>query len=637
MSGERILVVDDSAQMREFLSTVVLPSAGYVVDMARDGSEGLAAALAHSPDLIITDLAMPEMNGLEMVEELRRSGRQVPVILMTAEGSEDIAVQALRLGIMDYFVKPFEPKDMLAAVDRVLRASRIGAVRAGVPDQRRLQALNTLIAIGKSVTSLLDLELILTRVVEAAVYLAGAEEGTLMLVDPETHELYVRAAKNIQVGLQNMRLRVSDSLAGYVFRTGKPLLISEQGLQKIKTQYLVRSLLYVPLKIRTQMIGVLGVFNRVSDHPISQQDVGLITALADYAAIAIANAQIYAQIATERSRMLRVIEHTADPILVVTEEGQVVMCNPAAAALLEKADGASPVGRWLSDLTDNRSLLDVIDGAHHNSRMQGEVAVPDGRTFNVTASDVQGVGYALIMQDITHLKEIDRVKTELVQMVSHEVRSPLTAILSYIELLTRTGNLDSQQQEYARQVRENVHQITETISDLLKLAQVEAGLDRQHERVTILSVARYAVEALQGRAQVKGQQLMLDVPEGLPPVSGNPIQLRQMLINLVDNAIKYTPEQGRIRVTASEESGQIVLRVVDTGIGISLADQQRIFERFYRGGNVAGQYEGTGLGLSIVKSIVEAHDGRVWVESQVGLGTTFTVVLPTDRDLGRES
>ena len=185
MSGEHILIVDDSAQMRDFLADVVLRPEGYAVDVARNGAEGLAFVLANAPDLIITDLAMPDMNGLEMLHGIREHGIRVPAMLMTAEGSEDLAVQALRLGVMDYFVKPFDPEAMLEAVRRVLQASRIGSVPTGVPDQRRLQTLNTLIAVGKSVTSLLDLEQILSRVVEAAVYLSQGEEGVLMLVDEE--------------------------------------------------------------------------------------------------------------------------------------------------------------------------------------------------------------------------------------------------------------------------------------------------------------------------------------------------------------------------------------------------------------------------------------------------------------------
>lgn len=629
MSGERILVVDDSAQMRDFMSNVVLRAEGYQVDTARNGAEGLAAALAAPPDLIITDLSMPDMNGLEMLQALREQGSRVPAILMTAEGSEDLAVQALRLGVMDYFVKPFDPEAMVEAAARVLQASSIGSVRTGVPDQRRLQALNTLVAVGKSITSLLDIEQILSRVVEAAVYLTQAEEGVLMLVESESGELYVRAEKNLTDGLQNMRLRVQDSLAGQVVRTGEPLLVSGEGMQQIKTRYLVRSLLYVPLKIKERVIGVLGLHNRFTDREISREDVGLMTALADYAAITIVNARLYTAAENERARLARVFSHAEDALLAVDSSDRVVLCNPAAAQLLEwLPDGGDPVGRPLRQLTRNESLLTLFDGALLEELAQGEVELEDERTYNARVVTVENIGRVAVMHDITYLKERDRVKTELLEMVSHQVRSPLTAILSYIELLMRTGNLNEQQLEFAGQVRHNVRLITETIRDLLDLGKIEAGLDREREPVSLHEVACYAVDALRDRALARSQSLVYEEGDASAVVLGNPVRLRQVLVNLVDNAIKYTPAGGKIYVELFGEGEQVIARVTDTGIGIPLEDQPRIFDKFYRAGDVADSYDGTGLGLSIVKSIVEAHGGRVWLDSRVGRGTTFTIVLP---------
>ncbi|NLH06916.1 MAG: response regulator [Chloroflexi bacterium] len=629
MSGERILVVDDSAQMRDFMANVVLQGEGYRVDTARNGTEGLAAALASPPDLIITDLSMPDMSGLEMLQALREQGSRVPAILMTAEGSEDLAVQALRLGVMDYFIKPFDPEAMVEAVSRVLQASRIGSVRTGVPDQRRLQALNTLIAVGKSITSLLDVEQILSRVVEAAVYLSEAEEGVLMLVDPETGDLYVRAEKNLTDGLRNMRLRVQDSLAGQVIRTGEPLLVSGEGMQQIKTRYLVRSLLYVPLKIKDRVLGVLGLHNRASDRTFSREDVALMIALADYAAITIVNAHLYTTAENERARLARIFSQAEDAMLAVDEHDRIVLCNPAAEQLLEALpEGVNPIGRPLREFTRNESLLALFDGARLQELVQGEVELEDERTYNARVVTVENIGRVAVMHDITYLKERDRVKTELLEMVSHQVRSPLTAILSYIELLMRTGDLNEQQLEFAGQVRHNVRLITETIRDLLDLGKIEAGLDREREPVSLHEVAAYAVDALRDRALNRNQTLVYEGGDPTAMVLGNPVRLRQVFVNLIDNAIKYTPTGGKIYVELFGEGEQVIARVTDTGIGIPLEDQPRIFDKFYRAGDVADSYDGTGLGLSIVKSIVEAHGGRIWLDSRVGRGTTFTIVRP---------
>jgi signal transduction histidine kinase len=198
-----------------------------------------------------------------------------------------------------------------------------------------------------------------------------------------------------------------------------------------------------------------------------------------------------------------------------------------------------------------------------------------------------------------------------------------------VELLGRVGELNEQQLEFTRRVRFSVQSITSLINDLLELGKIEAGLDRQREPTYATLVARYAIEALQGRADLKHQQLTLEAPNETPQVLGNPIRLRQALANLIDNAIKYTPDGGAIAVQLFEEGEQVVIRVVDNGIGIPLADQPYIFDKFYRAGEVTETHEGTGLGLSIVKSIVEAHDGRIWVESHPEEGTAFTIMLPS--------
>lgn len=614
--------------MRDFLAEVVLATEGYTVRVARDGREGLEFVLANNPDLVITDLAMPNMTGLEMVAAMREHGSRVPVILMTAEGSEDLAVEALRLGVMDYFVKPFEPDGMLEAVGRVLQASRIGTVRTGVPDQRRLQALNTLMAVGKSITALLDLEQILSRVVEAAVYLSKAEEGVLMLVDPDNGDLYVRAEKNLTDGLRSMRLSVTDSLAGQVIRTGQPLLVTGEGMQRIKTRYLVRSLLYVPMKIQNRVIGVLGIHNRWVQHEISQEDAGVLTTLADYAAIAIVNARLYGATENERERLARVFAQAEDAIIVIDEQERIVLYNPAALPFLGRLpDGQNPLGQRLWRIMDNDSLMSLFEGALVDELTQGEVQFGD-RTYIARVINVENIGRVAVMHDISYLKERDRVKTELLEMVSHQVRSPLTGILSYIELLMRTGNLTQQQLEFAQQVRHNVRLITETIRDLLDLGKIEAGLDREQEAVSLQQIALYAIDALHDNAETRDQTLTYDSGATETLVLGNPVRLRQVFVNLVDNAIKYTPPGGSIHLEIFTEEEQVIARVSDNGIGIPLEDQPHIFEKFYRAREVTDTYDGTGLGLSIVQSIVEAHGGRIWLDSRVGSGTTFTIVLP---------
>jgi len=282
----------------------------------------------------------------------------------------------------------------------------------------------------------------------------------------------------------------------------------------------------------------------------------------------------------------------------------------------------------LDNLTANRSMIEIVVLGLRGRVTRGEFQLFDDRTMHAHINRLDGVGCVIVMQDITHLKTVDRRKTEMVEVVSHQVRSPLTAILSYIELLARTGQLAPNQLEFARLVRHNVQLITETINDLLELGRLEAGMDHQNEVVSLAATASYVVDALESKAEAKGQTIDFSARDDVPLVLGNPIRLRQIYLNLLENAIKYTPVGGRIKLDIRGEGGQAVSTVSDSGIGIPIDDQPHIYDRFYRSRGVTDAYEGTGLGLSIVKSIVEAHEGRIWVESKPDEGTSFTVVLP---------
>jgi two-component system NtrC family sensor kinase len=251
-----------------------------------------------------------------------------------------------------------------------------------------------------------------------------------------------------------------------------------------------------------------------------------------------------------------------------------------------------------------------------------------GKVFNAHVSEVSGLGRVVVMQDITELKELDRIKSELVLMVSHDLRSPLTAILSYTELMGRVGELNEQQKEFTRQARISVESITSLINDLLDLGKIEARVDRDREPINMLTLAQQAIRIVKQQADLKNQTILLDAADDIPFMMGNVLQLRQVFTNLLDNAIKYSYEGGEIRFRLFGEAESVIAVITDNGIGIAGEDQPRIFDRFYRVKEVTETHSGTGLGLNIVKSIVDSHSGRVWVRSTSGKGTTFTIVLP---------
>jgi len=324
LAGEKVLVVDDRDDSIQFLTEYILEPNGYEYIIAKDGETGLRKALTEDPDLIIMDLKMPKMTGLEVLAALRERQSTIPVILMTFHGSEETAVQAFRLGARDYVIKPYDTQEMLESIERALTEVRLRAERDRLTQnimqvnrqlERRVKELSILYSIGKSVTTLLDQEKVLNRIVEAAVYVTGAEEGTLMLVDKDSGELYMRAARGLgEKYARGFRLRVEDSIAGQVVRTGQPFLESGDAQRlKVKTGYLVKSLMYVPLKAGQEVIGVLSVDNKVSNTPFTESDVYLLSALADYASIAIVNARLYTEVKSFSEELeQKVVERTKE-------------------------------------------------------------------------------------------------------------------------------------------------------------------------------------------------------------------------------------------------------------------------------------------------------------------------------------
>lgn len=326
----------------------------------------------------------------------------------------------------------------------------------------------------------------------------------------------------------------------------------------------------------------------------------------------------------------------SEGVVVLNEAHQVIFINPAARAILALENG-DIIGQSITQhiaQPDLAALLN-IHLSHHQPHDE-EVVFDDGRVFAVKMLPVSGLGWVFTLQDITSLKMMDRIKSDFIHTVSHDLRSPLTAILGYVELLERVGPLNDQQREFVRRIQTSVHSITALVNDLLDLGRIEAGFDASRDLVLLQDVLHYTLETYQNQAQDKQITITVDIDPSLPAMRGNPIRLRQLMDNLVGNAIKYTPQGGRVRVSLQAEDGQIILQVADTGMGIPLADQPHIFEKFYRASNTPKGTPGTGLGLAIVKSIVENHQGRIWLTSTPGQGSTFYVVLPVYRDEVRE-
>lgn len=634
---DKILIIDDKS--RDWRA--ILTPAGYSVLTAASFESGLQATLDHAPDAIILSVQLPGFD-VSLLQQLREKAGERPVILISTRRLEPGLTDAFRYGACSLIVEPFEPQEILTALERALAAPRARRERDEALEklaqtrrqmERQLQELNALYTIGKTVTAQLDLERVLTEVVEACVYLTRAEEGSLMLLDEASGELYLRAAKNLdQRAAKGLRVRVEDTLLGRVVSTGRPMMLAGSDLHKIKTSYLVRALLMVPLKVPPdRVIGVMGVMNKASERAFTERDMFLLSALADYASIAIENARLFTMAETERSKLDAVLRGTEDAVIALDTDKTVIVCNPAARRIFRL--GPPTTGRPLSQVTTNEDLLALFEHLPLPGHPAvSEITLADGSVLQAQVSTIEDLGCVAVMRDITHLKELDRIKSEFVSVVSHDLRSPLTTIRGYVALLPRVGPLNEMQQEFVDKVERSMAAITELIGDLLDIGRIEAGLDQEKEVCRLDAIVQRAVENVQGAVEEKGHTLTVEISPDLQPLLGNPHRLEQVVMNLLSNAIKYTPQAGQITVRVRQEHQYLLLTVSDTGIGIPYDAQPYVFDKFYRVESPETEsIPGTGLGLSIVRTIVEKHGGRVWIESAPGKGSTFSVLLPTQQ------
>jgi len=382
-----------------------------------------------------------------------------------------------------------------------------------------------------------------------------------------------------------------------------------------------------------------GAFDFISK-PFSPEDLRAVSARAvEY----IRNLE---DIAHEKSRMGTLINHLLDGVMATDGEKQVALANPAFLKLTGYR-GESPIGLPVNKLIQNEKLLQLIDEALSmpadqfteltDEFDQGALAENKETVLAVRCVPFRdrlhrNLGTVTVVHDITALKKMDKIKTDFVSMVAHEIKSPMNSVLALVKVVQDrlAGDVTEKQQEILGRVSEKIKGLSDLAADLLDLSRIESGLiTLEKERLQIASLLNEQVAFHQTRAQGKNIHLSLESVSELPPILANKRAIEEVFANLLTNAIKYTPESGTVSVSAFAEKDYVHIAVKDKGFGISRENLGRIFERFYRvKDDKTRMISGTGLGLAIVKSIVEAHNGRIEAESEPDRGSTFHVFLP---------
>ena len=348
------------------------------------------------------------------------------------------------------------------------------------------------------------------------------------------------------------------------------------------------------------------------------------------------SAQRFDIIKTERDQLSTILKSMNEGVITVTSEGLITHVNAAACRML-RTSGERCLGQALKDIDGSNNLDQAFVQCHKQQTSVERTIQLDGYTFarhyrlHVTLLKHSYKADAiLVLQDITDVQRIDKMRADFVANASHELKTPITAIRGFAETLIEDETIEhGMRQRFIRKIHGQSIRLSDLVSDLLALSRLESNDTAFNTQVDLQQIVQRVCANLQAVAQNHKMVLELEVIDGPMMLLGDDNALGQMATNLIDNAIKYTTEMGTVTVTIKAEEGMAVLTVKDNGLGIDETDQERIFERFYRVDKARSQsLGGTGLGLAIVKHIVQNHKGRLQLKSKLNHGSTFTVKIP---------
>ena len=505
-------------------------------------------------------------------------------------------------------------------------------MRVGLKD--RLDDLSLLLQVAQEVSAKLDIAQGMPRLLEGALQATGGRVSRIVLLSAAGDPQVVMGRGEAMDGLGTL----DRALTAAAREVEEPVLI--ENLRRARTIVEsgplpegIQAVVALPVRSKGRPVAVMWTGFAEPKRP-EPSAVNVLSTLAGQAAVLIENARLFQLAEGGRRRLAAILSSTGDAVLVTDRDDRMLLMNPAAErALALTADDW--VGRRLSEVPLEAELMRIFTGPLGRAGpLVAEVPLPNGRVFYASASIIlssegENMGRVVVMRDITHFKELDEMKSEFVATVSHDLRAPLTFMRGYATMLPMVGEMNPKQQEYLEKILVGIEQMSRLIEDLLNLGRIEAGVGLEEKSCHIGAIVVEAVDGLRARAAAKGLTLRMEASEPAPVIVGDSTLLRQAVANLVENAVKYTPAGGSVTVGLRTIGREVLVVVSDNGIGIAPEDQVRLFEKFYRiRRRDVEETPGSGLGLAIVKSIVERHGGRVWVESEMNRGSTFTIALP---------
>lgn len=520
------------------------------------------------------------------------------------------------------------------------------------------ERVKTLLRISSELTASLDRDRVLARALSLINESIGATEGYILLVEGETGLLKKQASLGeIPPGAaEDGSIGRLEAIARTLMGFRKPAIVNNLSLGS------VGSLLVAPLTIGEEGAGLLMLLHDRPGH-FASSHLELATAAATQVAQAMHNAELYDLIrgqAESLGVMMRdaqdevakthsILESIGDGVLVAQADGSIILVNDSACSILNIGRDEllfAPLSALRERIEpDGDSWLDTLQELLSKRSGPGQAAIQTSRvtlgnrTYKVTLSAVRAgqrlVGSVSVLHDITREVEVDRLKSEFVSTVSHELRTPMTSVKGYSDLLLMgiAGELNATQESYLQVIKSNADRLGRLVDDLLDISRIETGkVELQLRAIRLSDIVAHMLDEqvpIKLRSKNKVLNVQADMPADLPAVVGDAEKVAQILANLLDNAISYTPSGGAICVSCQLNQSLVWTSVQDTGIGMTREQLSRIFDRFYRAGHSAVQgVAGTGLGLSIVQSLVELHGGEIRVTSRPDEGSTFMFSLP---------
>lgn len=626
-----ILIADDQPDNLMLLSRY-LEKEGYSYIKAKDGLETLEKTRNYMPDLILLDVNMPHKDGFAVLSEIRGdpATEHIPVIILTAAKVDPTQIQSgLNMGADDYVLKPFDRRELLARIRTKLRVKQAEDVI-----RRRNRELNLLPEIGKDLSARLNIDDLATILLKRTGETFGAIFGHVVILNPEgTYEKTQYFDETVCVTESYPKYQLPAQLLKIANDVHQGFIVHDtQNDPRWKTNEseTARSAVVVPMFGRYHLLGLLVLTN---EHPnyFNTEHLLLLQAICSQASIAIENAQLYDKMAQEQQRLAAVLQGAADAILMFDAENQLSLLNPAGQKLF--TDYSIKLGQPLPEGKGYDDLLKLLcETGHTRASFTGEIGWPDGRVFSASLTPLNEGGCVVVLHDVSHFKELEKVKDEFIATASHDLRNPITSIGGFSQIIKQAGPLNDIQLDFVSRIHNAATNMGELVENMMSLAKLDLRAESRWEELNINQLVLEIADEFQPQAEAKRQALQLKKMFAESRVQGNALQLRQAFRNLIGNAIKYTPEGGTIVVSLEAEGSSVQVQVKDTGYGIPAEDLPHVFKRFYRvRSNGHDDIEGNGLGLAIVKSTAEAHGGEVTVESSLGKGSCFRFVLPVVR------